>query len=456
MTTSLECIEPDAAGIDVGSFSHFVAVPSDRDEKSVKEFSAFTSDIHALADWLKKCGVKTVAMESTGVYWIPLYEILEERGFQVCLVNARYIKNVSGRKSDVLDCQWIQQLHSYGLLRPSFRPEEDIIRLRQLVRHRGTLVKWSATHIQHMQKALSQMNLQLHNVVSDITGITGMKIIRSICDGEQDPKKLAAHRDGRCDNSEETIAKSLQGHYKAELLFSLKQALSSYDHYQKQIAECNEEIRKITETFEDKTIGQPSPKYKRETNKKSIGFDAQTQFFKILGVNLTEIPGINSLTIMTFVSEVGTSVDKWTNAKAFASWLGLCPGTKISGGKRLSSKSKPCANRLAEALRMAASTLSKSQTSLGAFLRRLKARLGPAKAITAVAHKMAVIIYNMIKNQAGYREAGLDYYDKQHKERAVKNLRRFAERLGYTVAPQEAAKTAPLNSHNTNTLQCVI
>lgn len=456
MTTSLQCIEPNAAGIDVGSFSHFVAVPSGKDQESVKEFSAFTADLHALAEWLKKCGIKTVAMESTGVYWIPLYEILEETGFQVCLVNARYLKNVSGRKSDVLDCQWIQQLHSYGLLKPSFRPEEDIIRLRQLVRHRGTLVKWGATHIQQMQKALSQMNLQLHNVVSDITGETGMKIIRSICTGERDPKKLAAHRHHRCENSEETIAKSLQGHYKAEILFSLKQALSSYDHYQKQIAECNEEIRKITETFEDKTNGQPPTKHKRETHKMPIGFDAQNQFFRMLGVNLTEIPGINSLTVMTFISEVGTSVDKWPNAKAFASWLGLCPGTKISGGKRLGSKSKPCANRLAEALRMAASTLSKSQTCLGAFLRRLKARLGPPKAVTAVAHKMAVIIYNMIKNQAGYREAGLDYYDKLHKERAVKNLRRFAERLGYIVAPQEAAKTAPHNIQNSNTLQCVI
>jgi len=456
MTTSLECIEPNAAGIDVGSFSHFVAVPAGRDEKCVKEFSAFTADLQALADWLKTCDIKTVAMESTGVYWIPLYEILEEKGFQVCLVNARYLKNVSGRKSDVLDCQWIQQLHSFGLLKPSFRPEEETIRLRQLVRHRGTLVKWSATHIQQMQKALTQMNLQLHNVVSDITGVTGMKIIRSICDGEQDPKKLASHRDSRCENSAETIAKSLQGHYKAEILFSLKQALSSYDHYQKQIAECNEAIRKITETFEDKSNGKSLSKHKRETHKVRIGFDAQTQFFKMLGTNLTEIPGINTLTVMAFVSEVGTTVDKWPNAKAFASWLGLCPGTKISGGKRLNSKSKPCANRLAEALRMAASTLSKSQTCLGAFLRRLKARLGPAKAVTAVAHKMAVIIYNMVKNRTGYREAGLDYYDKLHKERAVKNLRRFAERLGYTVMPQTTAKTALCNTQNSNTLQCVI
>ena len=450
MTTSLECMEPNAAGIDVGSFSHFVAVPTGRDEKCVREFSAFTADLYALADWLKKCGVKTVAMESTGVYWIPLYEILEEKGFKVCLVNARYLKNVSGRKSDVLDCQWIQQLHSYGLLNPSFRPEEETIRLRQLVRHRGTLVRWAATHIQQMQKSLTQMNLQLHNVVSDITGDTGMKIIRSICNGEQDPQKLAAHRHRRCENSEETIAKSLHGHYKKEILFSLKQALSSYDHYQKQIAECNEEIKKITECFEDKSNGQSLPKHKRETHKMPIGFDAQTQFFKMLGVNLTEIPGINSLTVMTFISEVGTSVDKWSNAKAFASWLGLCPGTKISGGKRLSSKSKPCANRLAEALRMAASTLSKSQTSLGAFLRRLKARLGPAKAVTAVAHKMAVIIYNMIKNKTGYREAGLDYYDKLHKDRAVKNLRRFAARLGFDI------KLHDPNNQNTNTLECVI
>jgi transposase len=438
MKTSLECIEPNAAGIDVGSFSHFVAVPVGRDCECVKEFSCFTADLHALADWLKKCEITTVAMESTGVYWIPLYEILEERGFKVCLVNARYLKNVSGRKSDVLDCQWIQQLHSYGLLQPSFRPEEETIRLRQLVRHRSNLVRWGATHIQQMQKALTQMNLQLHNVVSDISGDTGMKIIRAICNGERDAQKLASLRNNRCVNSEETIAKSLQGHYKTEILFSLKQALSSYDHYQEQISECNEEIRKITERFDDKSDGKPLLKHKRETHKMPVGFDAQTQFFKMLGVNLTEIPGINSLTVMAFVSEVGTSVDKWPTAKAFASWLGLCPGTKISGGKRLSSKSKPCANRLAEALRMAASTLSKSQTSLGAFLRRLKARLGPAKAVTAVAHKMAIIIYSMIKDKTSYKEIGLDYYDKLHKERAVKNLHRFAARLGFEVSPQKS------------------
>lgn len=437
MKTSLECIEPNAAGIDVGSFSHFAAVPVGRDCECVKEFSCFTADLHALADWLKKCGITTVAMESTGVYWIPLYEILEERGFQVCLVNARYLKNVSGRKSDVLDCQWIQQLHSYGLLQPSFRPEEETIRLRQLVRHRSNLVRWGATHIQQLQKALTQMNLQLHNVVSDISGDTGMKIIRAICDGEKDARKLASLRNHRCENSEETIAKSLQGHYKTEILFSLKQSLSSYDHYQGQISECNEEIRKITERFDDKSNGSPLVKHKREGHKTPIGFDAQTQFFKMLGVNLTEIPGINSLTVMTFVSEVGTSVDKWPCAKAFASWLGLCPGTKISGGKRLSSKSKPCANRLAEALRMAASTLSRSQTSLGAFLRRLKARLGPAKAVTAVAHKLAVIIYNMVKGKTTYQEAGLDYYDKLHKERAVRNLQRFATRLGFEIKPQK-------------------
>lgn len=431
---------------DVGSFSHFVAVPSGRDEKCVKEFSAFTADLHNLADWLQKCGIKTVAMESTGVYWIPLYEILEEKGFKVCLVNARYLKNVSGRKSDVLDCQWIQQLHSYGLLRPSFRPEEDIIRLRQLVRHRGNLVRWGASHILQMQKALTQMNLQLHNVVSDITGETGMKIIRAICSGERDPKKLAAHRHGRCANSEETIAKSLHGHYKEEILFGLKQALSSYDHYQRQIEECNQEIKKITEGFEDRSNGETILKPKRENHNSPMGFDAQHQFFKMLGVNLMEIPGVNTLTVMSFISEVGTSVDKWVNAKAFASWLGLCPGTKISGGKRLSSKSKPCANRLAEALRMAASTLSKSQTALGAFLRRLKARLGPAKAITATAHKLAVILYNMIKNRTSYKEAGADYHDKLHKERAVKNLRRFAERLGYAVMPQAESNIASLNT----------
>jgi transposase len=437
MESTFACIELNAAGIDIGSFSHFVAVPQGRDTEVVREFEGFTEDLHLMAEWLKKCGIKKVAMEATGVYWIPVYEVLIEQGFDVCLVNARYYKNVSGRKSDVLDCQWLQQLHSYGLLKPSFQPGEEEGQLRQLVRHRANLVRWGAKHAQQMQKALTQMNLQLANVVSNILGDTGMKIIRAICAGERDPKKLATFRDGRCKNNVETIEKSLHGHYRAEILFSLKQALASYDHYQEQIKECHREIEKKTSHFNDKSKGQKIEK-KREAKKNNIGFDAQERLTRMLGVNLTEIPGINALTALTVVSEIGLSVDKWKNSKAFASWLGLCPGTKISGGKRLGSKTKPCKNRAVESLRIAASSLYRSQTGLGAFLRRMKARLGPAKAITAGAHKLAVIIYTMIREKKNYNDLGASYYDQLHKDRAVQNLKRFANRLGFEIAPKES------------------
>lgn len=436
MTTSLECIQPDAAGIDIGGSFHFVAVPQGRDTETVKKFGCFTEDLHAIADWLIKCGIKTAAMEATGVYWIPLFEVLEARGIEVYLVNSRHVKNVSGRKSDVLDCQWIQQLHSFGLLSASFQPNLEAGKLRVLVRHRSNLIRWTSIHVQLMQKALTQMNLQLQNVVTDILGETGMKIIRAICAGERDSKKLAQYRDHRCKNSEKTIAKSLQGHYREEILFSLKQALQSYDHYQSQLQACNKEIEEITKNFEDKSGGEKILP-KKENKKNGLGFNAQEQFFRMLGVNLAEIPGINSTTILTIISEIGTCVDKWRSPKAFSSWLGLCPGTKISGGKRLGGRTKISKNRIAEALRMAASTLGKSQTALGAFLRRMKARLGPAKAITATANKMAKVLYKMIKGKMGFCEHGPDYYDQANKERTMKRLRQFADRMGFDLSPKK-------------------
>lgn len=451
MTTSLECIQPNAAGIDIGGSFHFVAVPQGRDTESVKKFGCFTEDLHAIADWLIKCHIKTVAMEATGIYWIPLFEVLEARGFEVYLVNAHHVKNVSGRKSDVLDCQWIQQLHSFGLLQPSFQPDQLENQLRMLVRHRANLIKWSAIHVQLMQKALTQMNLQLQNAVSDILGETGMKIIRSICVGEMDARKLAQYRDPRCKNSEETIAKSLQGHYRLEILFSLKQALESYDHYQAQLQACNQEIEAMTRKFDDKSNGEKIEP-KKEAKKNSLGFDAQQQLFRALGVNLAEIPGINATTILTVISEIGTTLDKWPTVKAFTSWLGLCPGTKISGGKRLGGKKKKTKNRASEALRMAASTLSKSETALGSFLRRMKARLGPAKAITATAHKMAKILYHMIRGKVGYKESGAGYYEQANKERIMKRLRKTADRFGFDLSPKKKLEDLFSNQQKMNAL----
>lgn len=436
MTSSFSCVKPNAAGIDVGSRSHFVAVPVDRDPKPVQEFGFFTEDLHRLADWLKKCGIETVAFESTGSFWIPLYDVLVARGLEVCLVNARHIKNVSGRKTDVQDCQWIQQLHSFGLLRPSFVPDQVTARLRHLVRHRDQLIRQAATQLQRVQKALVEMNLQLQNVVSDISGDTGMKIIRAICGGERDPKKLAAYRDPRCKNSKETIEKSLKGHYKSEVLFCLQQSLDSFDHYQKQIDNCNREIEILMKDFDDQSDGQSLSGRKREAKKNNIGFDCQGALWKMLGINLMEIPGINTKTALTIVSEVGPCVDKWKTSKHFASWLGLCPNNRVSGGKRLSGKTRTTSNRIGYALRMAAMTLERSSTALGAFYRRMKARLGAPKAITAAAHKLAVLIYNLIKTKSTYQERGPLYFEKAYRERTERRLKRLAEQLGYELIPK--------------------
>ena len=439
----ISLINPNAAGIDIGSFSHFVAVPEGRSKENVREFKSFTLDLNNLAKWLKKCKIDTVAMESTGVYWIPLYEILEKKGIKVYLVNARYVKNVPGRKTDVLDCQWIQQLHSYGLLQAAFRPEQHIAELRSYLRQRSMLIEYSSSHIQHMQKALSQMNIQLHNVISHITGSTGLTIIRDIVAGERDPVKLSKHRDPRCKNPEEIIRKSLEGHYKEEHIFALKQALELYDTYREKINDCNKQIEEVIKSIEGK-IDKDLPKNnKKERNNNIFSFDVPSELMRITGVDITKIPGINSQIALRIVSEIGTDMTKFKSAKQFASWLGLCPGNKISGGKRLSGKTKPSANRAAQALRMAAYSLHRSHSALGAFLRRLKSRLGAPKAITATAHKLALILYAMIKERKEYEEMGAEYYEKKYKERMIKNIKRKAAKLGLYVYKQPLiAKTA--------------
>lgn len=439
----LEHINRWAAGIDVGATSHFVAVPEGCDEKTVREFKSFTPDLNEMSNWLKRCGIKTVAMESTGVYWIPVYELLEEKGFEVKLVDARQVKNVSGRKTDVLDCQWIQQLHTYGLLNAAFRPVEEVCALRSYVRQRTMLIQNTAIHIQHMQKALTQMNLQLHHVISDITGKTGMTIIRAIISGERDAKALAKFRDPNCKNSVETIALALTGHYRAEHLFALQQALELYDIYQEKITACDMEIKKKLSEFSSYLmIGESSPVVKRskQISKNAPCFDLGTQLQRLTGVDLIEVPGMNSLSALYLIGEIGLDMTRWNNAKQFASWLGLCPGNKVSGGKRISGRSKPSANRAAATLRMAASTLYRSKTALGAYLRRLKSRLGPAKAITATAHKIAKIIYHMLRYGVSYKEAGQDYYEQQYRDRVLKNVKKRAAELGFNLV--EAPKMA--------------
>jgi transposase len=427
-----------AAGIDIGSTSHFVAVPEGCDKLCVREFASFTPDLHVLADWLEACGIETVAMESTGVYWIPLYELLESRGFDVKLVDARHVKNVSGRKTDVLDCQWLQQLHTYGLLNGAFRPDEQVCILRVYSRQRSMLIEQSSIHVQHMQKALSQMNLKLQHVLSDITGDTGMRIIRSILAGETNPKQLAQYRNHRCKQSVETIEKALTGNYREEHIFSLKQALELYDIYKSKILACDVAIEKQLLKFDtvtaENTADQKTPANKTRSHcKNALSFDMKSHLIRITGIDLTAIPGIEASSAFRLISEIGLDLSHWKNSKHFASWLGLCPGNKISGGKRLGGKSKRTSSYAASILRMAASTLHQSQSALGAFFRRMKFRLGAPKATTAAAHKLAIIIYNMLCNKTAYIETGQGYYEEQYRERIIKSLRMRAKTLGFSL-----------------------
>ena len=438
---NLQHLNLNAAGIDIGSKSHFVAVPDGADEATVREFECFTADLYRLSDWLTSCGVTTVAMESTGTYWIPVFEVLESRGFEVKLVNAHHVKNVPGRKTDVLDCQWIQQLHTYGLLEGAFRPTEQICALRSYIRHRMNQVRYSGVHIQHMQKALTQMNLLLHNVVSDITGVSGMRIIKAILAGERDPQALAGMRDTRCRNSVETIAKSLEGNYRQEHLFSLKQAVESFEFYQSQISDCDREIESLLASFDSVTDDSrpPHPKAPKRPRREQPAFNLQNELYRVTGVDLTRIDGIDSTTALKVVSETGMDMNRWKSPKHFASWLGLSPGSKISGGKRLSGKTKPVVNRAATALRMAASSLYKSSCALGAYYRRMKARLGAPKAITATAHKLARLLYSMLKYGTEYTDLGQDYYENRYKDRVIKNMKKRASELGYELVETQPA-----------------
>jgi transposase len=436
---SFPIINTNAAGIDIGSEEHWVAVPQDRDENPIRPFGCFTADLHAMARWLKACGVTTVAMESTGVYWIPPFQILEEHGFEVKLVNARHVKNVPGRKSDVSDCQWLQRLHTYGLLSGSFRPDDQICVLRSYWRHRANLVRYASDHIQHMQKALTQMNLHLHKVLSDVTGVTGMHIIRAIIGGERDPQQLALMREPGVKNTPETIAKALEGDYRQEHLFALKQAVELYDFYHRQIEACDREIERYLHTFEAKVdpVQNPLPKQKRRKEMRSQSFtDLRTELYRMSGVDFTQIPGLDVVTVQTILSEVGLDPGKFPTEKRFVSWLGLCPNNRITGGQIKSSKTRKTINRAANAFRMAAQALASSNTGLGGFYRRIRARLGSPKAITATAHKLARIFYRMWTTRQSYTDLGSDYYENRYKERVLRNITKRARELGYDAILQ--------------------
>ncbi len=434
--SAITLTHPNAAGIDIGSAAHFVAVPPDRDDEPVREFASFTADLHHLADWLDACGVDTVAMESTGVYWIALYELLESRGFTVLLVNARHVKNVSGRKSDVLDCQWLQQLMSFGLLRGAFRPADQVCVLRALSRQRTMLLRSQGRFVQHMQKALTQMNIQLANVISDVVGETGQKILRAIVAGERDGLALARLKNSRIRASKGEISKSLQGNWRAEHLFALKQALDAFDFCGTQLAERDAQIQEQLQALHVRE-DEPAPGKKRGRARNAPKFDLRTQLFEMCGVDLTRIDGIDVTTALVVVSEVGADMGKFPSDKHFASWLGLCPGTKITGGKLMSGKTKRCANRAAQALRLAAAALRSSQSALGAYYRRMCARMDQPKAVTAAAHKLARLIYAMLTHGQEYTDRGQDYFEERYRQRVLHNLSHKAKAMGMQLVPSD-------------------
>lgn len=438
----LEVVHPHAAGIDVGNSAHYVAVRPDRDPEPVRRFECFTADLHRLAAWLESCGVKTVALQSTGVYWIPLYEILEEHGFEVYLVNARHTKNLPGRKSDVQESQWLLKLHTYGLLNNSFQPPAEIRVLRTYWRQRAEHVSGAATCIQRMQKALTQMNLQLANVISDLSGTTGQAIVRAIVAGERNPRKLAELSHPRIEASREEIAKSLEGNWRPELVFVLRQEVEMYDTYQRRIAECDQQLQKHLATFADTVLPQspeakPTQK-KAKSTKNGPRFDLSNELYRITGVDLTRIDGIDVMVAQTLLTEVGMDMSRWPTEAHFSSWLGLCPDNRISGDRLLGKGTRRVVNRAATALRLAARNLIRSRSYLGAQYRRLRTKLGAPKAITAMAHRLARLVYRMLKYGQRYVDKGTEYYENRYRQQQVHLLQKRAAKLGLqiTVAMQ--------------------
>jgi transposase len=444
-------LEANAAGIDIGAREIYVAVPPDRDEHPVRVFSTFTEDLETMAKWLVSCGVTTVAMESTGVYWIPPYDVLDQHGVKPCLVDARGMKNVPGRRTDWHECQWLQFLHSVGLLRAAFRPDGEVCAVRSLMRHRSDLVEMTSQHIQHMQKSLTQMNVQIHHVISDITGLTGLAIVDAIGDGQRDPMELAKLRDPHIKATEETIRKALQGNWRPEHLFTLKQSRQMYQHYQAQIAACDEEIEKLLVAFqprvdpEEKPLPPDRKKAQRGRKKKNAnpktGFDLRTESYKLFGVDLTQIPGLMAM-VLTLFSEVGRDMSRWPTAGHFVSWLALCPDNDISGGRVLWRGMRRVHNRAGHLFRLAAYTLHHDQSPMGGYLRRMKSKMDSPAAITATAHKIAIIFYTMVKKQVEYDASLWAQRDAQREIRFEAKLKRQAQRLGYKLVPIEETPAA--------------
>ena len=449
----LERINPNAAGIDCGSAEHFVAVPPDRDSTPVRSFRTFTGDLERLAVWLRACGVTSVAMEATGVYWIPVYEILESRGFEVLLVNARHIKHVAARKSDVVDCEWLRDLHMVGLLRGSFRPTDAIVALRAYLRHRHTLVETAVTCVQRMQKALVQMNVQLPLVVSDITGVTGLCILRDIVAGRRDPEQLAQHRDPRCHASIPEIVAALTGNYRPEHVFALQQHLALFEACQIHLTACDATIdqcvQRLAATVAVPTAPLPAPRVApRKARRLEPAFEIRGPLYQLTGgIDLTQIDGLAPYSALALVAEIGTDMTRWRTEKHFTSWLTLAPQNRVSGGRLLSSRTEPSANRAAAILRMAAMTLGRTQTALGAFYRRLAARIGKAQALTATARKLAILVYRALKGELVYADPGADVYNRHQRARRLRQIRDRAATLGFDLINRQTGEILHVAGH---------
>jgi transposase len=441
---SLEVIHPNAAGIDIGNESHYVAVPPTQASDPVHRFGCTTAELKEMAVWLKQCAIRTVAMQSTGVYWIAVYDILEQAGLEVYLVNARDTKNLPGRKSDVQESQWLMKLHTYGLLRNSFRPSQEIRTMRTYWRQRNDLVQSAGRHIQRMQKVLTQMNIQLADVLSDISGVTGQAIIKAILGGQRDPHKLAEFRDPRVKAREEEIARSLEGNWQEDLLFVLRQEQDGYEFCQKQMAACDQRLEQYLQQREDRSAGANLPEEKRkERLKKKKGntprFDLRTGLFRMTGTDLTRIDGVDVMTTMTILSEAGWDMSNWETEDHFVSWLRLCPDNRISGDKIIGKGRLPTNNRVSIALKMAANNLRTSKTYLGAQFRRLRSRLDTPVAIKAMAAKLARLVYRMLRYGMKYVDRGAAFYEAQHRQLQIKHLKSKAAKLGFQIIQVPAA-----------------
>jgi transposase len=434
----LDVINPDAAGIDVHSDMHMVCVPADRDASPVQQFGANTADLQEIAAWLKKCRVKTVALESTGVYWIPLFELLESEGFKVNLVEPGQLSRCGARpKTDVLDAQWIQRLHSYGLLRGSFRPPDSVLALRAYWRQRQMQVRYAASHVQHMQKALEQMNVKLTEVVSDITGLTGTSIINAILGGERDPIKLAKLRDERCHHSEDQIALALQGTWRPEHLFELRQARDLYQFHHQQITECDQQVATELAKFPNRAAEKTRTKKPRTRGRKrnDVRFDATGPLFRALGVDLTLIEGVDVGTALVILAEIGVDVSRFPTEKHFASWLRLCPPQDQSNKTTKRRGHRKGTNRITIALRMAARSAGKTMSPLGHFYRRIRSRIGGLGAVKATAHKLACLVYRMLKYGEEYVTQSMEEYEAQIKAKILDSMRRKAATMGFQLTP---------------------